>query len=342
MILGVVFLALCLGTHMVWSPELARAQAKEVIFSSGGPSYPEYAEGLGLNMYLSSLVGLTQVHPDLKGKINIKIADKGALYSTQNDALTAVSSGAIQMTYSGPHFLEQLDPAWKLGEAPGVFDSWEHFMRTMETPAWKELHERMAKDKNVTIVKWLFDTGIWYLFTSKGAVKNLDDIKGQRIRFAGGEAFAKALKAMGVNSVALPFSEVVTALQTNMVDGVLTDMTGGMYFYNLERYCPHLVLVPWAIQPVCMVVSTKWYQGLDPKVRDALNSPFERIDLSKFYLDFQEISIKKWAAGQKTKAYALEKAESDRWQKIMKDAVQDMLAGIDPKYVQAVEQTRKK
>jgi TRAP-type C4-dicarboxylate transport system substrate-binding protein len=273
--------------------------------------------------------------------MTIKIADKGTLYATQNDALTAISSGAIQLTYSGPHFLEQLDPAWKLGEAPGVFDNWAHFLKTMQTPAWKELQERMAKDKNVTILNWAFDTGTWFLFTNKGPIKTLEDIKGLRIRFAGGEAFAKALKAMGVNPVALPYSEVVTALQTNMVDGVLTDMTGGMYFYNLERYCPHLTLVPWAIQPISFVVSTKWYEGLDPKVREAFTSPFQRIDLSKFFTDFEEMCIKKWSAGPKTKTYVLEKAETAKWQNTMKAAVQDMLAGIDQKYVKAVDETRK-
>ena len=108
-------------TAIMIPPNLAQAKkAIEINFSWANPQYPEFAEAFGLNMYLAALEGITLQHPALKGKVKMKIYDKGMLYGNQDEALTALSSGAIQMTYSGPHFLEQLSPEWRLGEAPGM------------------------------------------------------------------------------------------------------------------------------------------------------------------------------------------------------------------------------
>ena len=189
--------------------------------------------------------------------------------------------------------MEALDEAWKLGEAPGVFRDWNHFMRTMKTPAWQELHNKMAEKHNVTILGWTCDIGIWYLFTRKGPVNSKDDIKGKKIRYAGGEAFAKALKSLGTTPIAIPYTDVVTALQTNMIDGLITDFTGGADYYELPRYTTNTILVPITIQPMCMVASTKWWEGLEPDARQAIQTVLDVMDVQAFYDKLQNDQIQK-------------------------------------------------
>ena len=215
-------------------------------------------EAMAMNMYIGALDYRMRTYHALKGKYSLKYIS--TLFSDPNECLTGVASGAAEMTFSGPHYLEQLEPAWKAVESPGVFESWDHFMRTMNTPAWKKLNEKMAKEKGITILKWMASAGDWYLYTSKGPVNSMADLKGQKIRFAGGEGFSKALKAMGTTPISLPYTEVVTGLQTNMIDGLLTDMFGAFYFYDLPRYTKYCVKHTWAIQPLCIVVNTKWWE----------------------------------------------------------------------------------
>jgi len=175
-------------TAIFFLPQILLAKkAKEVKIVVSGSLYPEYGELLGLNMYFSALQGLSIRNPDLKKSVKIKVVDKGILCGSQDECLTMVSSGTAQMTYSSPHFLEQLMPEWKLGEFPGLFDNWSHFLRSMDTQVWKDLQERMAKEKGVTILKWAYDAGSWYFFSSKGPIKSLSDIKGQNVRIAGGD-----------------------------------------------------------------------------------------------------------------------------------------------------------
>jgi len=315
----------------------AQAKGKDFIWSVSMAMYPEFAEGHGVNAVCNHLLGRSLTDPALKDKHTFKVYDKGMLYPNQDEHLQAVSSGALQMTYSGPHFLEALDPAWKLGEAPGVFRSYEHFFKTMQTPAWKALHEKMAKQNNVTILGWTFDCGSWYLFTEKGPVNGLDDIKGKKIRYAGGEAFAKALKALGTTPISLPYTEVVTGLQTHMIEGLVTDFTGGVDYYDLPRYTTYTVIIPFTIQPICIIASTKWWEGLDKEARAAIYHPIEIVDLQPYYARLQESQIQKWRDDPKLTVVDPPKAEVAKWQGLMRGSIKDMISGIDPVFMKAVD-----
>ena len=324
-------------TAIFFLPQISLAKkAKEVKIVVSGSLYPEYGELLGLNMYFSALQGLDIRNPDLKKSVKIKVVDKGILCGSQDECLTMVSSGTAQMTYSSPHFLEQLMPEWKLGEFPGLFDDWSHFLRSMDTQVWKDLQVRMAKEKGVTILKWAYDAGSWYFFSSKGPIKSLADIKGQNVRIAGGEAFAKAVNALGCTSISLPYTEVVTSLQTNMIDGLLTDMAGGAPYYNLPKYAKYLVPVPITIQPIAIVVNTDWWQGLEPKVQQAIKAVFERIDLQSYYKNMDGTLIKKWDEDPKTILNTLSDHEAAKWRETLKSGSNETLKNLDPKYMDAI------
>ncbi len=332
-----VLIALIISVLM---PVKTEARKTEILFAVGNPFYPEQTEFLGITIYMNTLLGRIQTHPSLKDKYALKAMDKGTLFSNQNDALEAISMGTLHLTYSGPHFLEALYPAWKLLEAPGVIQDWAHFLRVLETPAWKELANKMAKEKGVTILKWAFDTGSWFIFTSEGPINVAEDFKGQKIRYPGGEAFSKALAGLGITGVAVPYTEVVTGLQTKMFNGVLTDFPGGMGFYELPRYTKYAVLVPVAIQPICIVVNTKWWESLSPEEREGLNAPFERIDMEPFFRKTERGFIQEWDNNPSLELCRPKKEEAVRIQKIMKDSIKGVVSDIDPKFIQAIDSVR--
>ena len=322
-------------------PGVALAKAKDVKFvivggAEGGPEAS--AESMALNMYLGALDYRMRTYHVLKGKYNLKFVN--TLFSSADECLTGVASGAAEMTFSGPHYLEQIDPAWRLGEAPGMFESWEHFIRTMNSPAWKDLQEKMAKEKGVRIIKWMCNVGDFFLFTSKGPIKTMDDLKGQKIRFPGGEGFSKAVKAMGATAISLPYTEVVTGLQTNMIDGLLTDMFAAMYFYELPRYTKYAVQATWAVQPVCMVVNAEWWDKLPPEERQAMQDVFDRIDVSMFFSGAQAAIISGWDQNPDTELIKLSDEELKKWRDTMRESTKDMVEGLDPKLIEAIESNR--
>jgi TRAP-type C4-dicarboxylate transport system substrate-binding protein len=336
----VVIMALSLFLFQALS-EKAEAKEQEIIYAMAAPFHPEEGgETMGLAIYLEALQGRIMYHPDLRGKFTLKIVDKGTLVPNQEEALTATKSGGIQMTYSNSRFLEQLAPEWKLLGIPGLVANFDHLERVLQTPVWKELHERTAKQNNVRVVKWLFNIADLLIFTDKGPVEKMEDLKGQKIRFPGSEAYSKLLKAMGATGVSLPYTEVVTALQTHMVDGVMTEISGALEFYKLPRYTKYCINYPLAMDLVCWVVNNQWWESLDPKARKAINDVFERIDVQKWYVAYMDNKMKEWASDPKLKMLELSKEEKERWAKTIKGVGLELAAGIDPKYIAAIDSTR--
>jgi TRAP-type C4-dicarboxylate transport system substrate-binding protein len=323
------------------SPASAQQKAKDIRFVivGGAEGAPESsAEAMALNMYIGALDYRLRTYQTLKGKYNLKYV--GTLFNDANECLTGVSSGAAEMTFSGPHYLEQLEPSWKAGEAPGLFNSWDHFIKAMNTPAWKAVQEKTAKEKGVTILKWMMSAGDFYLFTKKGPVKSMADLKDQKIRYPGGEGFSRALKGLGTTAISLPYTEVVSALQTNMIDGLLTDIFAAHFFYELPRYTKYQIPVTWGVQPICFVVSTKWWTALPEADRKAMNDVFERIDVAPFFNNTQAGLNYMWAKGPDTVACEIDPAEAEKWKKIMQDSTADLLTGVDPKLIEAIKSVK--
>ena len=337
-----IILMLCfIFGFSMFAPDMVQAKSKTVRFVAavipeGGPEVA--AEPMALNMYLGALDYRFRTFHELKGKYTLKWVH--TLFADSDECLTGVASGAAELTFSGPHYMEALEPAWKLGESPGVFDSWEHFMRTMNTPAWKALHEKMAKEKGITVIKWIANIGDFYLYTSKGPIKTIADLKGQKIRFPGGEGFAKALKTMGTTPISLPYTEVVTALQTNMIDGLLTDMFAANYFYELPRFTKYAVSTAWAIQPISIVANTKWWESMPPKERQAMQDVFDRIDVSLFFGNAQAGITQMWAGNPKTELLKLSSTEAQKFKKAMRAGSADVISSVDPKLIEAIEASR--
>lgn len=338
----IAILVACLMVGMVvFVPGNALAKKQNIKFVLVGATEGAQegsVEAMSVNMYFGALDYRIRTYQALKGKYALKYVN--TLFSDPNECLTGVASGAAELTFSGPHYMEQLEPAWKAVESPGVFNSWGHFMRTMNTPVWKKVAANMAKEKGVTILKWMASAGDWYLYTNKGPVNSMADLKGQKIRFAGGEGFSKALKAMGTTPISLPYTEVVTALQTNMIDGLLTDMFAAFYFYDLPRYTKYCVKHTWAIQPLCIVASSQWWDGLPEKERTAIKDVFDRIETAPYFENAQGAIAQGWAANPDLELIELSAAENKTWEKTMKAAGSSALEGLDPALIKAIEASK--
>jgi TRAP-type C4-dicarboxylate transport system substrate-binding protein len=337
-----MFVVCFISSFLALVPNSVDAKSKKSIkmvlagINEGAPE--NNAEIMALNMYLGALDYRLRTFHALKGKYELKWIT--TLFDNANECLTGVASGAAEMSFSGPHYLELLDPGWKAVEAPGVFDGWDHFMKTMNTDAWKNLHEKMAKEKGVRIIKWMANIGDWYLYTNKGPINKMADLSGQKIRFPGGEAFANALKNMGTTPISLPYTEVVTGLQTNMIDGLLTDYLAAAYFYNLPNYTKYAVDVVWAIQPICIVVNSVWWEALPPAERTAMKDVFDRIDTSTYFRGVQNAISSGWDADSKTELVKFDPAESEKWKQAMRKGSANILKSTDPKLIEAIEVSR--
>lgn len=311
---------------------LPAAAQEKVTFASPLPFYPGVAEGYGVTKYAEALEGLFKYHPAFAGKVEYVAYDRGALFANIAEHLEAISTNAVQISYSVPQEMEALEPAYKVATAPGLFRDFAHFAEAMDSAPWQAVEERLASEKGVKILGWVFDAGALYIFT-RNPVATMADMKGQRIRYPAGEAWRLALAGLGAEPLALPYTEVVPALQTNLIDGLITDFTGGVSYYGLSAFTPNAVLIPISIQPIAMVASADWWASLSDEQKAAIDELFAVVDTSLFYTALTDVEIQKW---REAKLTAAEPADAEAWRQAMQTSAQSAIADVDPVLIQAI------
>ena len=160
-------LALCALT-LCGSVLPAAAAAKEVklLFPEPYSSASSYAEGQAVGVYYGALDFNMQNHPALRGKYKMRWV--GDVVKSPADAINAVATGEGQFTYTLPQFIEQFDSDWRVITAPGVFKDMAHFLRAMNTPAWRAKQEKLAETKGFRILKWTNAIGHFWIWTKNG------------------------------------------------------------------------------------------------------------------------------------------------------------------------------
>lgn len=326
-----------MATALTCAAPAVRADTEEVIIAQAGPLYPMFGEGYGVTKYIEAITGLFAIHPAFRDQVELKVFDKGILYATQEANIEAVSIGAIQLSYCAPHMLESYEPAFKVASAPGLFDDFAHFERAMQTTVWRDVHARLAEKSGLRILKWLFNAGELYLFSTV-PINEIDDLRGRKIRHPGGDGWALAIEGLGAHPIAIPYTEVVTSLQTNLISGLITDFAGGADYFDLAKLAPHTVIVPVTIQPICFVANTSWWESLSSVQRSAIEETFETLNASVFYDNLTRNKIAEWQNDADLNVVYPDNAA--HWQETMRTGVRSLLAEVDSSLVQAILDSR--
>ncbi|MEA3277692.1 MAG: TRAP transporter substrate-binding protein DctP [Pseudomonadota bacterium] len=131
-------------------------------------------------------------------------------------------------------------------------------------------------------VSFGFAEGGFAYFMSRYPVRTVDDLRARKVWSPEGDRITlTAFDALGISPVTLPLTDVLTALQTGLVDTVASPAVGAIALQWHTRV-KYLTDVPLTYSYGMLVVSNKAFKKLSAKdqslVRDVLSRTFERID----------------------------------------------------------------
>jgi len=96
------------------------------------------------------------------------------------------------------------------------------------------------------------------LYDTKRPIKNIDDLKGLKVRVMGNPMFVDMMNALGGNGVAMGYDQVFSALQTGVVDGAENNPPS-FVFDNHYQVAKYYTLTQHLIVPEILVFSrTTW------------------------------------------------------------------------------------
>lgn len=108
-------------------------------------------------------------------------------------------------------------PDMRILDIPYLFDDREKAGKILDGDVGNTILSKWAS-QGVKGLAWS-DNGFRHMLTKKKAIKTPDDIVGMRIRIMEAPVYRALFEALGASPVPVPWTELFSALQTNLVDG---------------------------------------------------------------------------------------------------------------------------
>ncbi len=151
-----------------------------------------------------------------KGRIDVQVYPSSQLYK-DNAVLKALKLDSVQMAAPSFSKFGKIVPQLALFDLPFLFKDIDQLHRVQDGKVGQELKQMVTDKGYVALSFW--DNGFKQLSSSKKALINPDDAKGQKFRIMSSKVLEAQFHAVNANPQMMPFSEVYSGLQQGVIDG---------------------------------------------------------------------------------------------------------------------------
>ena len=164
----------------------------------------------------------------------------------------------------------------------------------------------------------LYTTEPYSLITTKKQVKNLEDIRGMKIRMTGGPP-TDQMKALGGIPMSIPMPDVYLALKQGVIDGMGTCWEA-IHTYRLYEVADFYTETPFPAVYFSIAINKRKWDALPDDVKKAISS-VSGLEGSKFWgrnFDKAKEGVSELAreTGKEISVYTLPEDEENRWLEI--------------------------
>ncbi len=202
------------------------------------------------------------------GRVQLRVY-AGGVAGDEPDYVRMMRIGQMQAAAVTSAGLAQIDPAFQMFGVPMFFDSYQELdavLKKMEPV----LRQRLAA-KGFVLLNW--GHGGWVYFFTRQKARTVADIKKVKMfAMAGDDKWVQLWKSNGYTPVALAPSDMLTGLQTGMIDGFFTTPLLALTL-QWYRMTPNMVAIGMAPLVGGLVMTEKAWNKISPsdqaKVRAA-------------------------------------------------------------------------
>lgn len=194
--------------------------------------------------------------------------------------------GSLDMNVNTSGILATFVPDANIFNLPFLFSDSaqaDQFYRSQSAESIKTACEK-ARIKCLAFMTTVFRSPM----NSRRPVRNLDDMKGLKIRLMQVPIHIETYRSLGAAPTAIPFSELYTAAQTGVVDG-FENAIGTLYTSKLYEVGKYLDTLPVFLYTNVFAMSQRVFQKLNATQQQAiLSSVPQFVDtVNKSMLDFE-------------------------------------------------------
>ena len=208
-----------------------------------------------------------------------------------NEAVRAVSEGAVDMGAYVAGTMSMLDPRLEVATIPWSFSSYWEARKVIDTTG------------GAYYAKVLDNYGLVYLGSTHNAMRQLtnnrnpirkpEDIQGLRIRVLGGEVYRRFFSVLDADPIPLGWSELNIAIQQGVIEG----QENGFFLMRsgrLNEIQKYMTVWNYLYENYLFVANRKSFEQLKPKTQQLLRDKMrEACEWSRDYLEIEERRIRK-------------------------------------------------
>lgn len=180
----------------------------------------------------------------------------------EKEMIEQAQVGALQIARISLGPMGPLVPELNVFNLPFMFRDTAHMEKVVDGPLGDEMLKKLSDHPTAGLIGlcWM-NGGTRNVYNGKHPVKAVSDLKGLKIRMMGNPLFVDTMNALGGNGVAMGYDQLVSALQTGVVDGAENNEpsyeTGQHY-----RYAKYYSMTGHLMIPELLVFSKRTWDTL--------------------------------------------------------------------------------
>ncbi|MBM4368318.1 MAG: TRAP transporter substrate-binding protein [Deltaproteobacteria bacterium] len=200
------------------------------------------------------------------GRLKVKVFFGGIL-GDENETVQQTQRGQIQGVGASTGAIASIVPELNILELPFLFKTAAEADYVLDGAALAPL-EKNFRDRGLQLGFWS-ENGYRSFGTTFGFIKSPADLKGHKMRSQENPVHLAMYQAFGASPVPIPTTEVLTSLQTGVIDGYdntplyasAAQWTSNTKFFTLTNHI---------YQPAAIVLNKAWYDALPEDIKKVI------------------------------------------------------------------------
>ena len=253
----------------------------------------------------------------------------------EKETIEQTRAGAIDLNRTNVAPIGAMIPAANVLALPFLFRSFDHLHRVLDQEIGDETLSGFQRHGFVGLT--FYDSGARSIYNSVRPIRSLADMKGLRIRIQQSDLMSKMIKSLGAEPIELPYGQVLTGLQTKLIDGAENNwpsyVTTGHY-----KTAPYYTVTEHTMGPEVLVMSTRAWESLSAEdqviFRDAARESSQH--MRSLWLGLERDSRRKARMSGNT---IIDNFDRKPFERAMNSIYTNMV--MEPELIQLIERIRK-
>ena len=220
------------------------------------------------HVFTRTLVRFQELVDKYSGKKTNWVLHKNSELGLEKQYFEYMAQGkAVDYGIVSPAHMSTFSKAAPFIDAPFLFRDLDHWNKVLDADLLKPIAEEINQKAEVMLIGYA-GGGVRNIFVNK-PVRNLQEMKGLKVRVQGAPIWSKTFSAVGMAPTVIAYNEIYNAIQNNVISAGENEAAGveQMKFYEVA---PQLSMTRHAItiRPICF--STKSYNKLDKNMQQAI------------------------------------------------------------------------